>query len=50
MIKYTPDWPFFWFDLGAPAWIRLLLALVVLVASVATDAHPWAFTAAEPWY
>ncbi len=50
MIKYTPDWLFCWFDLGAPAWIRLLLALVVLVAPVATDAHPWAFTAAEPWY
>ncbi|MGC9347901.1 MAG: IS66 family transposase [Anaerolineae bacterium] len=50
MFKYTPNWLFCWIELGLPAWIRLLLALCLLLAGCATDGDPWASTTAAPWY
>jgi transposase-like protein len=49
MDKYTSNWFFCWFDLGLPAWSRLLLALCVLFAPGASDARPWDLTTDIPW-
>ena len=49
MYKYTADWFFCWFDLGLPAWSRLLLAVCVLLAPGATDTAPWVVTPGAAW-
>jgi transposase-like protein len=50
MGKYTPEWLFWWFDLGLPAWLRLLLAVSMCLVPGGTDSQPRALDPTTPWY